>query len=89
MEGIWSQLTREDLPEAGMSGCSSCYRVILSRRITTSFCVQKTLGFSIHHLSDSNVAGCLLIEGGGDNLPFDGASHIGNFFGALINQEHH
>ena len=50
--------------------------------------LDQALGLLDHHLRDLNVAGGRFVEGGRDDLALHRALHVGNFFGALIDQEH-
>ena len=51
--------------------------------------LNKTLCALNCKLSDSGVIIGRTVEGGGNNLTLDGALHIGNFLGTLVNQNHH
>jgi len=51
--------------------------------------LDKPLGFLYDHLGNLDVAACLLVEGGGDNLTVDVTPHIGHFFRPFINQKDH
>src|ERR1035437_6042484 len=54
--------------------------------------LDEALGLFDDHLGDLHVAGGGLVKGGADDLALDGALHVGDFLGALVDEqddEHH
>ena len=49
---------------------------------------DEALGFFQHHFGDLNVALRSFVEGGADDFALDGALHVGDFFGALVDEQH-
>jgi len=50
--------------------------------------LDEALGFLEHHFGDLDVALGRLVECGADDFALDGALHVGDFFGALVDEEH-
>ena len=50
--------------------------------------LDQALGLLDDHLGDLDVAGGRLVEGGGDDLPVDGALHVGHLFRPLVDEQH-
>ena len=46
-------------------------------------------GLGDHQAGDAYVAGDVLIVAGGDHLAVNVAAHVGDFFGALVDEQHH
>ena len=51
--------------------------------------LDESLGFLKDYVGDAHVAFCWLVEGGRDDFGLDGACHVGDFFGSLVDEEHH
>src|SRR6185437_308286 len=51
--------------------------------------LDQALGLFDHHLGDLDVAAGGLVEGRADDFALDRALHVGDFFRALVNQQHH
>jgi hypothetical protein len=49
--------------------------------------LNEALGLLDDHLGDLDVAGGGLVEGGGDDLSLDRTLHVGDFFGALVDEQ--
>ena len=49
---------------------------------------DEALGLFDDHFRDLHVACGGFVEGGGDDFAFDGALHVGDFFGPLVNEQH-
>ena len=49
----------------------------------------EALGLFDHHLGNLDVTGGRLVEGRGNDLALDGALHVGHFFRALVDEQHH
>ena len=83
--------TGEDLARCGGSGVEGARQtgdgVEENDDIVTAF--DHAFGFVEHHLGDADVARCGFVEGRGDNFGIDRACHVGNFFGTLVDEEHH
>ena len=50
--------------------------------------LHQPLGFFDYHFGNLNVAGRRLVEGGADDFAFNRALHVGDFLGALVDQQH-
>ncbi len=50
--------------------------------------LDEALGLLEHHFRDLDVALRRLIERGADDFALDGALHVGDFFGALVDEQH-
>src|ERR1039458_6048254 len=54
-----------------------------------AFVFDQPLSLLDHHFRNLHVAGSGLVEGRGNALALDGALHVGDFFRALVDQQHH
>jgi hypothetical protein len=50
--------------------------------------LDQALGLFDHHFGDLHVARGGFVEGRGDNLALHAALHVGDFLGALVDQQH-
>jgi hypothetical protein len=50
--------------------------------------LDQALGLLDHHFGDLHVARGRLVEGRGDDLALHRALHVGDFLGALVDQQH-
>src|SRR3984893_5626785 len=53
-----------------------------------AFVFDEAFGFFQNHLGDLNVALRRLVKGRADDFAFHGAGHVGDFFRALVDQQH-
>ena len=50
--------------------------------------LDEPLGPLKHHLGDGHMLFCRFVKGGGDDLAFDRPGHVGDLFGALVDEQH-
>src|SRR6185312_5872453 len=61
---------------------------IVEQNDDVALVLDKALGLFDHHFGDLDVAGGGFVEGRSDDFAIDGPLHVGDFLGALVDQEH-
>src|ERR1700674_2080018 len=70
-----------------ISACQARDRIEQDDHI--AFVLDQSLSFFNYHFRDLHVPGGGLVEGRGDDFALDRALHVGDFFRALVDQQHH
>ena len=91
LQGVGIHTAGEDLTAGrgcGVVGtCQTCDAVEEDDHVVAA--LYHALGFLEHDTGNLHVALGGLVEGGGDDLCVDGACHVGDLLGALVDEEHH